>query len=124
MTRQQPENPVANTNEGDEANSTAEQRFEDGLRALAERARELGVRDETGSTTKQGFDGEDWVRILVDHAREHGVVENLAAILRDSPLEAELAARDLAFEMGSLIAAAALKQLDSDGKAVEADERT
>ena len=61
---------------------------------------------------------------LVERAAEIGLAENVAALYRNDPLEAESAVRDMIFGMTRSVLADAFAALDGHGDAVEADGRT
>ncbi len=89
----QPENPIANIDDGRGSVATAM----DGL-------------------TKAGV-------ALVERAAEIGLAENVAALYRDDPLEAEGAVRDMVFGMARSVLADAFAALDDHGPSLQVDGR-
>ncbi len=61
---------------------------------------------------------------LVERAAEIGLAENVAALFRDDPLQAEAAFRDMVFGLARSVLADAFETLDDHGEAVEAGGRT
>ena len=90
----QPENPIANIDDGHGSVAAAM----DGL-------------------TKAGV-------ALVERAAEIGLAENVAALYRNDPLEAESAVRDMIFGMARSILADAFAALDDHGPSLQVDDRT
>ncbi len=89
----QPENPIANIDDARGSVATAM----DGL-------------------TKAGV-------ALVERAAEIGLAENVAALYRDDPLEAEGAVRDMVFGMARSVLADAFAALDDHGPSLQVDGR-
>ncbi len=62
-------------------------------------------------------------RALVERAAEIGLAENVAALYRDDPLEAEGAVRDMVFGMARSVLADAFAALDDHGPSLQVDGR-
>ena len=61
---------------------------------------------------------------LVERAAEIGLAENVAALYRNDPLEAEGAVRDMVFGMARSILADAFAALEDHGPSLQVDDRT
>ena len=109
MTGLQPETPDASTSERNGTGRAARLLVAEAARAAASMSRLLVA---------------EAARAAARHVMESGVVDGIAAALRESPLEAETEVRDMAFIMARLILAEAYERPAGHGGTVEAGGET